>query len=92
MPVDYGVEKPYFVRHWLGALDDAMPDFTVKLKPGNNPDLGVSKQYFSDTYGVHAITYEMGDNTDRIEIKRIAVNAANLLMMTMLSDEDHNKE
>ena len=92
MPVDYGVEAPYFVRHWLGELDRQMPNFNVIIKPGNNPDLGVSKQYFSDTYGVHAITYEMGDNTDRREIKRIAFNSANLLMTNMLSEIDHNKE
>ncbi len=92
MPVDYGVEESYFVRHWLGDLDRQMPNFNVVIKPGNNPDLGVSKQYFSDTFGVHAITYEMGDNTDRNEIKRIAFNSANLLMANMLSDIDHNKE
>jgi len=92
MPVDYGVEKPYFVKHWLGELDRQMPNFNVVIKPGNNPDLGVSKQYFSDTFGVHAITYEMGDNTDRSEIKSIAFNSANLLMTNMLSDVDHNKE
>jgi len=92
MPVDYGVEEPYFVRHWLGDLDKAMPNFNVVIKPGNNPSLGVSKQYFSDKFGVHAITYEMGDNTDRDEIKRIAFNSANLLMVNMLSDVNHNKE
>lgn len=92
MPVDYGMEQPYFVDHWLGALDKKMPEFNVIQKPGNNPDLGVSKQYFSDTYNVHAITYEMGDNTDRSEINRIAFNASNLLMATLLSDADHNKK
>jgi murein tripeptide amidase MpaA len=92
MPVDYGVEKPYFVRHWLNDLDLQMPHFNVVIKPGNNPNLGVSKQYFSDKYGIHAITYEMGDNTDRNEIKRIAINSANLLMANMLSDVDHNKK
>ena len=92
MPVHYGVEKPYFVRHWLGHLDEQMPDFEVKIKPGNNPGLGVSKQYFSDQFGVHAITYEMGDNTNRDEIKRIAYNAANSLMFNMLADIDHSQE
>ncbi|WNC70526.1 M14 family metallopeptidase [Thalassotalea psychrophila] len=92
MPVDYGVENPYFVRHWLGDLDRKMPDVEVVLKPGNNPDQAVAKQYFSDKFGVHAITYEMGDDTDRQEIKDIAFNASNLLMANMLSDKDHNKE
>ena len=92
MPVDYGVESSYFVKHWLGELDRQMPNFDVVLRPGNNPDLGVSKQYFSDQFGVHAITYEMGDNTDRTKIKRIAFKSANILMINMLSETDHDKE
>jgi len=69
-----------------------MPNFNVVLRPGNNPNLGVSKQYFSDKFGVHAITYEMGDDTDRTKIKRIAFKSANILMINMLSDIDHDKE
>lgn len=92
MPVDYGVEDAYFVKHWLGELDAFMPNFNVVIKPGNNPNLGVSKQYFSDKYGVHAITYEMGDNTDRDKIKVIAFNSAKLLMSNMLSNVNHNQE
>lgn len=92
MPVDYGVEKAYFVRHWLGELDRQLPNFNVVVKPGNNPGQGVSKQYFSDKFGVHAITYEAGDNTDRTKIKRIAFKSANILMINMLTDVDHDKE
>ncbi len=92
IPVDYGVEDAYFVQHWLDDLDRKMPKFNVIMKPGNNPNLGVSKQYFSDKFGVHAITYEMGDNTDRNQIKNIAYNAANALMYNMMSDIEHDKE
>jgi len=92
MPTDYGMENKYFVKHWLGALDDAMPNFKVVTKPGNTLNNGVSKQYFADNYNVHAITYEMGDNTGREQIKLIAENAANTLMETLLSDINHNEE
>ena len=92
MPVDYDVEERYFVKHWLAALNKAMPNFDVVQKPGNRPNNGVSKQYFSDNYQVHAITYEMGDETNRDNIKIIANNAAVLLMQAMMSDTDHNKE
>lgn len=92
MPVDYGVENRYFVKHWLGALDQAMPNFDVIQKPGNRPNNGVSKQYFADNYQVHAITYEMGDETNRDNIKVIANNAAVTLMQTLMSGTDHNKE
>jgi len=92
MPINYGVENKYFVQHWLTALDNKMPNFKVITQPGNTPNNGVSKQYFADTFNVHAITYEVGDNTSREKIKRIATNAATTLMRTMLSDVDHNKE
>lgn len=92
MPVDYGVEDRYFVKHWLGALDKAMPNFDVIQKPGNRPNNGVSKQYFADNYKVHAITYEMGDETNREKIKVIANNAAVMLMETLMSNVDHDKE
>jgi len=92
MPVNYGVEDPYFVKHWLGSLDKAMPNFNVLLQPGNTPNNGVSKQYFADNYNVHAITYEVGDETNRENIKITAKNASTLLMKTMLSNTNHNKE
>lgn len=92
MPVDYGVEDRYFVKHWLGALDKSMPNFDVVQKPGNRPNNGVSKQYFADNYQIHAITYEMGDETNRENIKVIANNAAVTLMQTLMSGADHNKE
>lgn len=92
LPIDYGVENPYFVKHWLSALNNFMPDFEVIQKPGNKPNSGVSKQYFADNYNVHAITYEMSDETDRDKIDLIARNASTLLMDTMLSNVNHNKE
>jgi len=85
MPSDYDVEDSHFVERWLNALDQQYPDFKVKQKPGNNPDLGVFKQYIADTFNVHAITYEMGDNTDRVFIKKLAKSAATQLMKTMLA-------
>jgi len=92
MPIDYGVEDAYFVKHWLGALDKKMPNFEVVQQPGNTANNGVSKQYFADNYNVHAITYEVGDETNRDNIEIIAVNASTLLMKTMLSNTNHNKE
>ena len=92
MPVDYGVEDRFFVKHWLGALNQSLPSFEVIQKPGNRPNNGVSKQYFADNYKVHAITYEVGDETNRDSIKVIANNAAVTLMQTLMSGADHNKE
>jgi len=90
MPVDYGVEDKYFAIHWLAALDKLMPNFKVVTQPGNTPNNGVSKQYFSDNFNIHAITYEVGDDTNRHAIEKIAFNASKALMATMLSNIDHD--
>lgn len=86
MPNDYGMEQRYLVNNWLNAVDKQYKNFSVIQKPGNNPGRGVFKQYFADQYKVHAITYEMGDNTDRGFIHDFAIDAGNQLMRTMLVD------
>lgn len=86
MPNDYGMEQRYLVNNWLNAVDKQYKDFNVIQKPGNNPGRGVFKQYFADQYKVHAITYEMGDNTDRTFIHDFAIDAGDQLMKTMLLD------
>lgn len=92
MPVDYGVADKYFVKHWLANLDAATADFSVVQKPGNKPNNGVSKQYFADNYAVHAVTYEMGDETNRDKITKVALKASETLMQTILSNTEHDKE
>ena len=85
MPSSYGLNPPHLVENWLGALEKIVAPFVVKQQPGNNPDKGVFKQYIADTFNVHAITYEMGDNTDRAVIDDIAQQASNILMNTLLN-------
>jgi len=84
MPIDYGLKPAKLTEHWLKAVDVAMPDFKVIMQPGNNPDNGVFKQYIADTYGVHAITYEMADTADRKQIQSVANTAAKLFMQTLV--------
>ena len=85
MPQGKGLKPDDTTVNWLARLAKAEPNFTVLDKPGHNPGKGVFKQWLSDTYGVHAITYEMGDNTERNVIKQVAVSAANTLSETLLS-------
>ena len=85
MPQGKGLKPDDTTVNWLARLAKAEPNFTVLDKAGHNPGKGVFKQWLSDTYGVHAITYEMGDNTERNVIKQVAVSAANTLSETLLS-------
>ena len=85
MPQGKGLTPDDTTVNWLERLALAEPNFTVLDKPGHNPGRGVFKQWLSDTYGVHAITYEMGDNTNRKVIKQVAISAANTLSETLLN-------
>jgi len=89
MPSSYGLNPPHFVENWLGALEKSAAPFVVRQQPGNNPDKGVFKQYIADTFKVHAITYEMGDNTDRAVIDDIAKQASRTLMDTLMTTSPH---
>lgn len=86
MPTDYGMRPATLVEEWLGLLKrNTVSSFNVRNKPGSSPGRGIFKQYFADTYKVHAITYEMGDNTDRQLIIHVANQAADSLMTTLLA-------
>jgi len=88
MPSDYGMVPPNMVENWLDRLKlRTVSSFVVRNKPGASPGRGVFKQYFTDTFKVHAITYEMGDNTERKMITHVANQAADTLMQTMLSNQ-----
>lgn len=85
MTADYMTAKgqplaqPQLVNNWLNDLATAIP-FTVENKPSHNPNSGVFKQYIADQFGVHSVTYEVGDSTDRNEIKTTAEAALRTLI------------
>lgn len=92
IPTDFGVEQPYLVENWLTSLDAVTPDFEVVQKPGSKPDSGVFKQYIAEKYNIHGITYEMGDNTDRSQIKAVAKQAAQTMMTSLLAPHQHQQK
>lgn len=80
MPSDMGLDNPLLTTDWLTEMARRLPDYLIDEVPGNNPGGGVFKQYIADTYGTHAVTYEVGDNTDPEEIAVTARTAAAVLM------------
>ena len=77
------IENPKFSKTWLGNLAKTLPNFEVEEKPGISQNPGIFKQYIADTYGVHSVTYEVGDSSDRNEITLVAKTSAMLLMKQM---------
>ena len=85
MPSDYPLAPSKLVEEWLGELSNVVrSNFTVRQTPGASPGRGVFKQYIADQYKVHAVTYEMGDNTNRELIKFVADKAAETMMDKLL--------
>lgn len=83
MPVDYVERESTFSQDWLLQLGAAVP-YEVEEQASAAPGRGVFKQYMADEYGVHSVTYEVGDDTDRDEIDHTARAAATTLMQYML--------
>ncbi len=85
MPTGIGLYPDQISKMWLNDLSKVQDHIKVVDKPGHNPNRGVFKQWIADTYAVHAVTYEMGDNSNRKQIYLGAKVAAKSLMKTMLS-------
>lgn len=85
MPTEYGLVPADFSERFTAKLkDQRLGSFTVRERPGSSPGRGVFKQFIADHFGVHSITYEMGDNTNRKLIDHIAHKSADIMMQQML--------
>ncbi|MCB2083002.1 MAG: hypothetical protein KDD90_02975 [Sphingomonadaceae bacterium] len=69
---------------WLAAYAALLPGYDVRIEPGHNPQLPVSKAWVYDRFGVPTATYEIGDETDRKLIRQLGTAAAQSMMATML--------
>lgn len=72
-----------FTRLWLEALDDRTPGYSVRRSSSLN-NRPTSQQWAHRTFGIPAITYEFGDNTDRQVIHRVARIAAEEMMRLLV--------
>ncbi|MEP1445344.1 MAG: M14 family metallopeptidase [Paraglaciecola sp.] len=85
MPTDYNVAPSQFTNDWLAKIkSQTVASFVVRPKPGSSPGRGVFKQFIADEYKVHAVTFEIGDNTQRELIDHLAKTSGLTLMEHML--------
>ena len=86
MPIDYPVAPRQFTNDWLNAIkEQSVSSFVVRPKPGSSPGRGVFKQFIADEYAVHAVTFELGDNTQRELIEHVGQISARSLISQMLA-------
>jgi predicted deacylase len=79
------LDPPGFTTQWLTAAAERLPDFPFKHDARELSDQPNAKNYFFATYGIAAVTYEVGDETPRDRAEQAAVVFAEEMMKAMLA-------
>ncbi len=87
-PDDATASPAMFAARWLDGLQKRVPDYHVNREATRTPTLATSAYWAHHTFGIPGITYEIGDNTDRALLKRVAANAAQEMMALLLAQKD----
>ncbi len=74
-----------FADRWLDAVSERLPDYKLRRETaaGSRP---LSKMWVRKTLRIPAVIYEVGDNTDRAQIRRVAQAAAEEMMRLALEE------
>ena len=75
-----------FAQAWLLEHSSDRNDYKFAIKPTKNMENGVAKNYFNSSYGIPAITFEVGDDTDRAAIINSSKNLADSMMRLLLEN------
>lgn len=73
-----------FTKRWLTAIGNRFPDYPIRRNGSHNVTQSTSKWWAYENLGVPAITYELGDETDRDLIERVARGAAEEAMKLLM--------
>ncbi len=79
---------PNFTARWLAGIGKRVPDYTAERSASPTPTPTTSIYWAHHTFGIPAITYEIGDNTDRALLKRVAAAAADEMTTLLLEMKD----
>jgi predicted deacylase len=77
-------DPPGFTARWLAASQTRLPEYAFEREASVDTVQANSKNWFHQAYGIPAITYETGDETDRDTLAAAAVVFAEEMMRTML--------
>jgi len=80
-----------FTRPWIEGIQRRFPDYRVNRSPSEPVRLTTSQSWIYKTLGVPAITYELGDNTDRALLRQISAGAAQEMMTLLLDANDRRR-
>ena len=84
-------ENHTLISNWLSKLQSKLPDYYVNiidtLSQSTSP---TSDRWVQRTFNAPALTYEVGDETNRELIKRVAVTAAEEFMKILIDNSGIN--
>ncbi|MEH6700531.1 M14 family metallopeptidase [Parasphingorhabdus sp.] len=86
IPDDNPTNPPLFLKKWLDRLQVRMPDYAINRDANHNLGQANSKNHVYKIYGAPTVTFEIGDETDRQLIIRLAREAAIAMMESLLGD------
>ena len=75
---------PGLIKQWVDAIHARFPDYQVKRSAASSSTKPTIMSWAHVTLGIPAITYEIGDNTDRTALRRLATGAAEETMTLLL--------
>jgi murein tripeptide amidase MpaA len=79
-------ENHTLISNWLNNLQAALPEYNVTvIDTLSKQESPTSDRWVQRTFNAPALTYEVGDETDRELIKKVASAAAEELMKKLLS-------
>ena len=76
-----------FTREWLRRSGERLPNYDLRRQGAHSLDRPTSKTYMHARFGIPAITYELGDETDRQVVAESARVFAQEMMTTLLQNE-----
>ena len=77
-----------FTASWIEAIQRRFPDYKAERSANPKPTPTTSMYWAHHTLGIPAITYELGDKTDRALLAQIATGAAEEMMKLLLALKD----
>jgi len=78
---------PQFTQEWIASASERLDAYEFEYAERETTDLATSKNYVHRRFGAPAITYELGDQTDRRLIRASAVVFAEEMMETLLASD-----
>lgn len=77
-----------FTKRWLDTLEAKLPEYSVRREASPVSTPTTSTYWAHHTFGIPAITYEIGDATERALLQTVAKTAAQEMMTLLLELKD----